>query len=198
MKPTHPAPTRFESREKGSAQRNAEQGFTLIELMIVVAIIGILASLAVYLFGGQQKKTKAQAEVTPIFAEMKLRQEAYRLEEGSYLSTSTTNDESDTWPTSPSTDGSKKTLLPYPTNWTTLRMAPEASAVQCSYVMIVGDGGDNTNIGTIAKTEFGFTAPADDWYYVLAHCDMDQNSTTDSYYFQQSADSELYFVNAGN
>lgn len=174
-----------------------ERGFTLIELMIVVAIIGILASLAVYMFSGQRKKATGKAEVAPMFAELMLKQEQYRLEAGSFISSSATNNESDMWPTTPSTDGAKKTLLPYPANWTTLRMAPETSSVLCSYVMIVGAAGDASTVGTIASTNFNFVPPAQDWYYVLAKCDMDQNSAVDSYYFQQSGDSELYFVNQG-
>ena len=165
--------------------------------MIVVAIVGILASLAVYMFGGQQKKINAKSEVTAVFAEFKLRQEQYRLENGTYLSSSATNDEGDPWPVTPGTNGGRNPLLPFPTNWTTLGMAPDATSVYCNYVSIVGDGGDDTNVGTKAATDFNFTAPPTDWFYILAQCDMDQNTAVDSFYFQTSSDSNLYFLDQG-
>ena len=173
------------------------QGFTLIELMVVVAIVGVLASLAVYMFGGQQRKITAKSEVTAMFAEFKMRQEQYRLENGTYLSSSATNDEADPWPSTPGANGGRRTLQPFPANWTALNMAPDASSVYCAYVTVVGDGGDATTVGAIASSDFNFVPPATDWYYILAQCDMDQNTAVDSYYFQNSNDSNLYFINQG-
>ncbi len=165
--------------------------------MIVVAIIGVLASMAVYLFGSQKKRVEATTEVTVVFTELRVKQEQFRLENGSFLSTGTS--EPDLYPpSSPATDGGK-VALPSPAtgDMLTLRFAPDIQATRCGYVSIAGEGGDATNVGSVASSEFSYVPPAVDWYYLLAQCDMDQDSTVDSFYFQHSEDSKLYYINQG-
>ncbi len=176
---------------------DTRHGFTLIELMVVVAIVGILASLAVYTFGGQKKRVEARSEVTAMFAEIQIRQEQALLEDGSYVSSSASNSESDLHPSSPNLTGGRSALKPLPASWAGLNFGADISAVRCAYVTIAGAGGDATNIGTVASTEFAFTAPATDWYYILAQCDMDQNPAEDSFYFRTSESAELFFINQG-
>jgi len=56
---------------------NKKTGFSLIELLIVIAILGILASIAIPLFLGQQKKA--------VFSEAKSNLESLRLLEEQYF-----------------------------------------------------------------------------------------------------------------
>jgi general secretion pathway protein G len=87
-------------------RRRASRGFTLIELVVVVLIIGILAVAVVPQLMGQAdqaKTTAAKADIATILQQLKI----YRLDNGAY----------------PSTDQglqaliTKPTTNPVPTNW---------------------------------------------------------------------------------
>ncbi len=62
---------------------NREEGFTLLELTIVVIIIGILAAIAIPSFMGSSAKAK-QSEAQLILKQIYAMQQAYRQEKDSY------------------------------------------------------------------------------------------------------------------
>ena len=66
-----------------SKKRNGQKGFTLIELMIVVVIIGILAALAIPRFMRATTKSK-QSEAKMILKQIYTMQHAYRQEYDAY------------------------------------------------------------------------------------------------------------------
>ena len=171
-----------------------QAGFTLIEILIAVAIVGVLAGLAIMKFGAQTRKSRA-GEVNAIFAELRNREEQYHLENGVYFSTGA--NENATFPAVPGPRSQAFRRGDQPAGWTPLRVQPPMTKVFCGYVVRAGRGGDATNIGAKAA-EFGLNiAPATDWYYLLAHCDLDGNAARDSYYFSWSGDTRVQKQNDG-
>jgi general secretion pathway protein G len=68
------------------SSRKQQDGFTLIEIMVVIAIIGLLATLVVQSLRGatdRAKRTKAMADI----AELKTALDRYYIDNGSYPST---------------------------------------------------------------------------------------------------------------
>jgi prepilin-type N-terminal cleavage/methylation domain-containing protein len=164
--------------------RDRESGFTLIEVLATVAVISILAAIALPSFFGESRKNKAFSEVQPMFSDMRTRLEQHLQENGKYPPTvgeTIWNPAAAPGTTKVAFDLAMPEWLPLK-----LRLSGE-DTVYCRYTYATGLANVATNIGArAAAPPFNFTAPATDWYYLLAKCDMDGDPAVLSWYFANS------------
>ncbi|HEX4419934.1 MAG TPA: type II secretion system protein, partial [Kofleriaceae bacterium] len=135
--------------------RGRETGFTLIEMVVTLAVISILAAIALPSFFGESRKTRALAEVQPMFNDLRIRFEQYLQEKGQYPATI---GEDTLWPAgAPSTP---RPLNPLPATWQDLKVRISGpDTVICGYTWATGLANDASNIGSEASTGFGFATP---------------------------------------
>lgn len=177
-----------------SRRRARAAGFTLIEVMVVVALIGVLAAIALPSFFGTSRRAKAESEVGPYFNDIRTRLDQYVQENGVYPPSL---GEGTTCPTAPTQNKQSITACPSWSSFQALKIRLSGDdAVYCGYTWVTGGAGDGSNIGPEA-TAFGFTAPATNWYYLLAHCNLDGNSSVDGYFFSSSVDPTIQKRNVG-
>ena len=168
--------------------RLREQGFTLMEVMITVAIIAILAAIAVPVFTKQSRKSKASSEANAVFAELSVREEQYKLENGAYLTAAACPAVSTI--SAKSQDATSCIASGQP--WATMRVRLPETNLYCSYEITTG-----STAGTNNPSGFTFTSPALPWFYILATCEMDGVTSVHSMYFMSSVDSKIQSRNDG-
>ncbi len=151
--------------------RRAEQGFTLIELIIVVAIIGILAAVAIPSFQSYLYRSKT-AEAVTFLGEIRQRQEAYRAEFGQYCSASAAPGTAITggaWNPASLPAGGDRIVWGSDVGWDQLGAAPDGPTV-FQYRTTAGPPGTAPGVPSFPGTDF--------WFVAHARADLDGDGRT--------------------
>lgn len=142
--------------------RTNRAGFTLIELMIVVAVIGVLSAVAIPTFQSYVYRSRTSEAVT-FLGEIRQRQEAYRAEFGQYCSVSAAVGSAPaggSWaPATLPSGGAKVAWTGTPGSWSQLGAAPDG-LVMFQYRTTAGPPGTNPGISGYDGTDFWFVAQA--------------------------------------
>jgi prepilin-type N-terminal cleavage/methylation domain-containing protein len=161
--------------------RETQRGFTIIELMIVVAIIAVLAAVVIPSFMKESRRAGAKSEVHPMFAELGTREDQYKTENNAYLAAAAC-------PPSANSQGTDMTAAACATgtDWTALRIQSPESKLKCSYTVSVGAAGVVPNTDALWPTWITATppTPATGWYFIVATCPSNG-------YFTASWDSKI-------
>ena len=136
--------------------RRSQKGFTLIELMIVVAIIGILAAIAIPNFLRFQLRARSSEGKTNIAA-IRTSQESYQAEFGNYISTNGAA------PTAASVGPNKQAMVAN-AGFTSLGWAPEGEVYFSYATTIVAVDFNGYTVGAVADIDGDDTDQV--WGYV--------------------------------
>lgn len=176
--------------ERVRVRGNDERGFTLIEMMIVVAVIAALAAVVVPTFFRSSQKAKASTEIGAMFAEISVKEEQFKSD-----SATSAYQALATCPTAVSQAGALVTGCQSNADWTALRMSPSLEKLRCTYTVTAGLATDTAS----PPTGFTFVSPTTtSWYYIVATCDNDNDNALDATYFADSVDATIQKQNEGN
>jgi prepilin-type N-terminal cleavage/methylation domain-containing protein len=172
-------------------RRRTGRGFTLVELMAVVIIVGVLATLAVYAVRKYVWSAKT-TEAYDMLNAIKAAEEAYRDETFSYLDVSGTL--GTTYPSQAAKDGKvpwNDTEAPaaLATKWRELGVSA-TSYVQFRYATVAGTGAPNpSGLGT--DKYILPTTSSGPWYVVKAIGDQNQDDNL-SIFLSSSFSPDVY------
>jgi type IV pilus assembly protein PilA len=148
--------------------RTVSRGFTLIELMIVVAILAVLAAVAIVAYGAYIERSR-NSEATAILADVRIKQESYRAtfhqyadpSKGVWLPDADPGEEARFW-----SDGDSDAIA----RWNQLGVKGGDYQVYFSYLCVAGTPGDTPED---PFSGMGIDNTNDFWYAARAMQDVD-------------------------
>ncbi|MDP3277640.1 MAG: prepilin-type N-terminal cleavage/methylation domain-containing protein [Deltaproteobacteria bacterium] len=154
--------------------RSKLRGFTLIELMITVTILGVLASIAIVSFTRYTRRART-TEAYNLLGMIRMRQESYRSEFAQYADVSGTIP--NYWPTTVGSS-SNDWYSGVPAGWTQLGVRP-TGRVYYQYSTVAGVPPARPVVPGASPADLGYsTLPTQDaWWVASARGDLDADST---------------------
>ena len=162
-------------------------GFSLIELMVVVLIVGILASMGMYGYGKWIGRAR-RAEAVGMLAEMSSKEMLYFGEFGAYLPLRVTPNDvtvnetpGEFYPISPNDPAleSKRTSTSianaggWPVAWRSIGMRPHRTELYCTYLLNAGPPGVIPAGATYGVRILGAATIPIPWFYAIAACNFE-------------------------
>jgi prepilin-type N-terminal cleavage/methylation domain-containing protein len=183
-----------------------KDGFTLIEMMFVVAVLGVLAAVAVVAYTKNVRKARA-AEVPQVFGELRAKEEQYAAENGRYLPVCPNPSgtpvgvsdcaEGDWFPATLPGKGAVINYGALPARWLDLKVNMTRQGLYCQYEVIAGLANDRTQMGAFGNDVWGANTPTRNWFYLMSQCDWDGDSLVKAQYWQRDDWSEVGARNEG-
>jgi len=165
------------------------RGFTLIEMMIVVVIVGLLATLAVV---GYRKmvETSHITEAQNMVQDIRVAQESYHSETQQYanISASITSYYPQAAPNGRTATGWGAACSGCTTDWSVLPLHVDGP-VMFGYATIAGAANTSPSPASISYQGQTLSFPAPslvDWFIVAAGCDLDANGTIGTHVYTTS------------